>query len=59
MRSSVPSVFFSALLGFFLVPPGYAFHSGGVAECGGCHGMHGPNPAGTTWLIGGESSGIS
>jgi predicted CXXCH cytochrome family protein len=30
----------------------YAFHSGGVAECGGCHSMHSPNAAGTNLLIG-------
>ena len=56
MRSSVPLIFFSMLLGFFLVPPGYAFHSGGVAECGGCHSMHGPNSAGSSLLIGSDQS---
>ena len=30
----------------------YAFHSGGVAECGGCHSMHSPDPAGVHLLIG-------
>jgi predicted CXXCH cytochrome family protein len=35
----------------------YAFHSGGVAECGGCHSMHSPNASGSFLLIGaGESS---
>ena len=34
----------------------YAFHSGGVAECGGCHSMHSPNPAGTHLLIGADTS---
>jgi hypothetical protein len=56
MRSPLPVVFLSALLGFFLVLPGYAFHSGGVAECGGCHSMHGPNPAGSSLLIGSDPS---
>ena len=56
MRSSVPPIFFSVLFGFFLVLPGYAFHSGGVAECGGCHSMHSPNPAGSSLLIGSDQS---
>ncbi len=56
MRSPVSVVFLSALLGLFLVLPGYAFHSGGVAECGGCHSMHGPNPAGSSLLIGSDRS---
>jgi predicted CXXCH cytochrome family protein len=34
----------------------YAFHSGGVAECGGCHSMHSPDPAGTHLLIGPDGS---
>ncbi len=34
----------------------YAFHSGGVAECGGCHSMHSPDPAGTSLLIGPDGS---
>jgi predicted CXXCH cytochrome family protein len=34
----------------------YAFHSGGVAECGGCHSMHSPDPAGTNLLIGPDNS---
>ena len=34
----------------------YAFHSGGVAECGGCHSMHSPDPAGTNLLIGPDGS---
>ncbi len=28
----------------------YAFHSGGVAECGGCHSMHNPSQTGTSLL---------
>jgi hypothetical protein len=44
-----------AVLG--LGAPAYAFHSGGVAECGGCHSMHTPNPAGSYLLIGADPSG--
>lgn len=31
--------------------PALAFHSGGVAECGGCHSMHSPAAAGYDLLI--------
>ncbi len=34
----------------------YAFHSGGVAECGGCHSMHSPAPGGSYLLIGTDQS---
>ncbi len=34
-----------ALLGLGLVGTSYAFHSGGVAECTGCHEMHGAKGA--------------
>jgi hypothetical protein len=30
----------------------YAFHSGGVAECGGCHSMHSPVAGGSFLLVG-------
>ena len=33
-----------------------AFHSGGVAECGGCHSMHAPKAGGSTLLIGTDAS---
>ena len=33
-----------------------AFHSGGVAECGGCHSMHNPKPGGTFLLVGTDAS---
>ena len=33
-----------------------AFHSGGVAECVGCHSMHNPYPAGSNLLIGKDQS---
>ena len=32
----------------------YAFHSGGVAECGGCHSMHNPNLTYATDLLIGD-----
>jgi len=34
----------------------YAFHSGGVAECGGCHSMHEPKAGGVHLLIGTDGS---
>jgi len=34
----------------------YAFHSGGVAECTGCHSMHSPKEGGSFLLIGGDQS---
>jgi cytochrome c553 len=34
----------------------YAFHSGGVAECGGCHSMHSPAPGGIYLLVGTDQS---
>jgi len=34
----------------------YAFHSGGVAECGGCHSMHSPMDAGGFLLIASDPS---
>ncbi len=33
-----------------------AFHSGGVAECGGCHSMHAPKAGGSFLLIGTDPS---
>ena len=33
-----------------------AFHSGGVAECGGCHSMHAPKAGGYSLLIGTDPS---
>jgi len=33
-----------------------AFHSGGVAECGGCHSMHSPKAGGTFLLVGTDQS---
>jgi predicted CXXCH cytochrome family protein len=34
----------------------YAFHSGGVAECGGCHSIHSPRPGGSFLLVGVDQS---
>lgn len=33
-----------------------AFHSGGVAECGGCHSMHSPRTGGSFLLVGVDQS---
>jgi len=46
----------SALIAIGLAGMAYAFHSGGVAECGGCHSMHSPNPRGSFLLIGSDQS---
>lgn len=43
-----------ALVGF--AGNAYAFHSGGVAECGGCHSMHNPTPGGVFLLKGTDGS---
>jgi len=46
----------AALLTIGLSGMAYAFHSGGVAECGGCHSMHSPKTGGTSLLIGTDYS---
>jgi hypothetical protein len=43
--------FAAVLLALALGGVAYAFHSGGVAECSGCHSMHAPAPGGTSLLI--------
>lgn len=50
-------VIFAAVL-FTLALGGlaYAFHSGGVAECGGCHSMHSPKAGGSFLLVGTDPS---
>jgi hypothetical protein len=50
-------VLFTAVL-FTLALGGlaYAFHSGGVAECGGCHSMHSPAAGGVSLLVGTDPS---
>ncbi len=50
------AAFAVALLVLFAGGTPQAFHSGGVAECGGCHSMHSPNPSGSYLLIAGGSS---
>jgi predicted CXXCH cytochrome family protein len=41
----------AALLTIGLSGMAYAFHSGGVAECGGCHSMHAPQDTATGFLL--------
>lgn len=45
-----------ALLTVGLSGMAYAFHSGGVAECGGCHSMHSPKAGGSYLLVGVDQS---
>jgi predicted CXXCH cytochrome family protein len=46
----------AALLTVGLSGMAYAFHSGGVAECGGCHSMHSPKVGGSFLLINSDQS---
>jgi len=46
----------AALLTIGLSGMAYAFHSGGVAECGGCHSMHSPKAGGSFLLINSDQS---
>jgi len=46
----------AALVAVGVSTTAYAFHSGGVAECGGCHSMHAPKAGGTALLIGIDQS---
>jgi len=46
----------AALLSFGLSGMAYAFHSGGVAECEGCHSMHTPKTGGSNLLVGTDAS---
>jgi len=46
----------AALLTIGLSGMAYAFHSGGVADCGGCHSMHSPKTGGTALLVGTDYS---
>ena len=50
------SLLFGALLLFYSSSTPQAFHSGGVAECGGCHSMHAPKAGGSSLLIGTDPS---
>jgi predicted CXXCH cytochrome family protein len=45
-----------ALIGIGVGSNALAFHSGGVAECGGCHSMHSANQLGSFLLIGKDQS---
>ncbi len=54
MRFGMLALAAVALVGF--AGNAYAFHSGGVAECGGCHSMHSPAPGGTFLLVGTDQS---
>ena len=46
----------AALLAIGINTTAFAFHSGGVAECGGCHSMHAPKTGGTALLVGTDQS---
>jgi len=46
----------TALLTIGLGGMAYAFHSGGVAECEGCHSMHAPKTGGSNLLVGTDAS---
>jgi hypothetical protein len=46
----------SALFTVGLGGAAYAFHSGGVAECEGCHSMHSPKTGGSFLLVGTDAS---
>jgi hypothetical protein len=45
-------VLMATLLALGLSGMAYAFHSGGVAECEGCHSMHSPKESGYALLVG-------
>ena len=46
----------AALLAAGVSTTSYAFHSGGVAECEGCHSMHSPKAGGSFLLVGTDQS---
>jgi hypothetical protein len=46
----------AALLTVGVTGLAYAFHSGGVAECEGCHSMHSPKAGGSYLLVGFDNS---
>lgn len=46
----------AALLTIGLSGMAFAFHSGGVAECSGCHSMHAPKAGGSYLLVGSDQS---
>ncbi len=49
-------VVLAALLAAGIGTTSYAFHSGGVAECEGCHSMHSPAAGGSFLLVGATQS---
>jgi hypothetical protein len=55
MRIIIPALA-TVALGLGLATSAYAFHSGGVAECAGCHSMHSSFPGGSSLLVGGDAS---
>jgi predicted CXXCH cytochrome family protein len=56
MKRSGFIILLSALVVLFYGSTGQAFHSGGVAECSGCHSMHSPNPSGSSLLKNADQS---
>jgi len=48
----------AALVAVGVSTTSYAFHSGGVAECTGCHSMHSPKAGASFLLIGGDQSSV-
>ena len=56
MRGIRFSIVAAAALALSLGGSALAFHSGGVAECVGCHSMHDPYPGGDKLLIGADHS---
>ena len=49
-------IILGALLALGVSTTSYAFHAGGVAECGGCHSMHEAAPGGVYLLVGTDQS---
>src|SRR5512138_2871125 len=49
-------IFAAGMLAAALGGVAYAFHSGGVAECSGCHSMHEPKAGGSFLLVGTDQS---
>ena len=49
-------VLMATMLALGLSGMAYAFHSGGVAECEGCHSMHSPKAGGSSLLVGTDQS---
>jgi len=50
------TIVLAALLAAGIGAKSYAFHSGGVAECEGCHSMHSPAAGGSFLLVGATQS---